>query len=59
MTLNSKLPTYKEEASKIKYDVKFYTDAKDIVMKSAGDYIELKNYAWAKLYKKELVGLSS
>lgn len=34
----------KEEATKIKSEVKFYTDAKDIIIKSAGDYIELKNY---------------
>ena len=34
----------KEEISNIKKDVKFYSDAKDVVMKSAGDYIELKNY---------------
>ncbi len=34
----------KEQAQSIKNDVKFYTDAKVIVMKAAGDYIELKNY---------------
>lgn len=40
----------KEEKKKIKAEVKFYTDAKDEVMKSAGDYIELKNYDSAMRY---------
>ena len=34
----------KDEIKKIKEAVKYYNNAKDEVMKSAGDYIELKNY---------------
>lgn len=34
----------KEEVKQIKEDVNFYNNARDEVMKSAGDYIELKNY---------------
>lgn len=33
----------KEEIRKIKEDVKQYNNARDEMMKSAGDYIELKN----------------
>lgn len=34
----------KEEIKEIKEAVKYYNNARDEVMKSAGDYIELKNY---------------
>lgn len=34
----------KEEINRIKQDVKYYNNARDEIMKSAGDYIELKNY---------------
>ena len=34
----------KEEIAEIKGAVKYYNNARDEVMKSAGDYIELKNY---------------
>ena len=34
----------KEEIQSIKSDVNYYNNARDEVMKSAGDYIELKNY---------------
>lgn len=34
----------KEQINIIKEDVKYYNNARDEVMKSAGDYIELKNY---------------
>lgn len=34
----------KEEKYKIRKEVKYYNDARDEVMKAAGDYIELKNY---------------
>lgn len=40
----------KEESSKIKKEVKYYNDARDEVMKAAGDYIELKNYDSAMRY---------
>jgi len=34
----------KEEIKEIKEEVKYYNNARDEVMKAAGDYIELKNY---------------
>ena len=34
----------KEQIKEIKEEVKYYNDARDEIMKSAGDYIELKNY---------------
>lgn len=34
----------REEIQQIKSDVNYYNNARDEVMKSAGDYIELKNY---------------
>lgn len=34
----------KEEIKEIKENVRFYNNARDEIMKSAGDYIELKNY---------------
>lgn len=40
----SKAGYTKEESKKIKDEVKFYNDAKDEIMKAAGDYVELKNY---------------
>ena len=40
----SKAGYTKEEKQNIKTQVKFYNNAKDEVMKAAGDYIELKNY---------------
>lgn len=40
----SKAGYTKDQKKKIKAEVKFYNDAKDEVMKSAGDYIELKSY---------------
>lgn len=40
----------KEEIKEIKEQVKMYDSARDEVMKSAGDYIELKNYDSAMRY---------
>lgn len=40
----------KEEAYKIRKEVKYYNDVRDEVMKAAGDYIELKNYDSAMRY---------
>ena len=40
----------KDESKKIKEKVKYYNSARDEVMKSAGDYIELKNYDGAMRY---------
>lgn len=40
----------KEESKNIKEQVKMYNSARDEVMKSAGDYIELKNYDGAMRY---------
>ncbi len=46
----TKIGYTKKEAADIKAKVKFYNDAKDEIMKSAGDYIELKNYDGAMRY---------
>ncbi len=40
----------KEEIKKIKENVKYFNNARDEIMKSAGDYIELKNYDSAMRY---------
>lgn len=40
----------KDEIKKIKETVKFYNNARDEIMKAAGDYIELKNYDSAMRY---------
>lgn len=40
----------KEEIKEIKESVKYYNNARDEIMKSAGDYIELKNYDSAMRY---------
>lgn len=40
----------KEEIREIKENVKYYNNARDEIMKSAGDYIELKNYDSAMRY---------
>lgn len=40
----------KEEIKEIKEVVKYYNNARDEIMKSAGDYIELKNYDSAMRY---------
>lgn len=40
----------KEEIKQIKENVKYYNNARDEIMKAAGDYIELKNYDSAMRY---------